>query len=162
MTDKERLQLAVDIASSFMQPYNTPWLSGNLSPENIVFLQIERYSLYDNVFILRGSYDDHNMLARHTTPSANRNSALLAPAFLLLEGFLQQLLCEGEPDNFAKKYSQAQGLLWEVRFASPDYFIAVSRCLDGELHTACHDETEFSENLYSGVVALLKKGLSFL
>ncbi len=162
MTCKYRLQLAVTIASSFLQLYDTPWLSGNLSSDNIIFLQSENTPLYENVFIWRAKCDDSGMQVRPMPFSARRNPTLLSLAFLLLEVLLKQNLCEGTADNMKDLYFQAQKLLPKVKSESSNCFSAVSRCLDGELHTAGYTDMEFRENLYSGVVALLKKDLSVL
>jgi len=55
-------------------------------------------------------------------------------------------------------YAAAQRLLCEVRLASLNYWTAVVRCVDGDLHRqGCGlEDTDFCHRVYSGVVALEK------
>lgn len=87
---------------------------------------------------------------------------MLSLGLLLVEIFLGRPLAEDDcpaGQRLARKFREAQDLLPRIRIESANYFSAVSRCLEGGLHTRQYDEMQLTEESYAGVVALLKKDM---
>lgn len=166
MTYTRKLQLAVTLSSSFLQLSDTPWLSAQISANHIVFLRHGDVPLYENGFISRPSCAEPPSLGRPASLlEARRNPALLSMGTLLVEIFLGRSLGQdggAAGQRLERKFREAQALLPRIRLESSNYFSAVSRCLDGELHTGRYDKMQLIEHTYAGVVALLKKDLEVL
>lgn len=161
MRYRAKLQLAVTIASSFLQLYKTPWLTEHVCADNILFVQSPATHLFDNMFIWK-DINDHQPVMGNLSPilAARHNPGLLSLGFLLLEIFFGQPLeerrCESQVQVLESRYNAAEVWLKALEIQNPKYFSAVSRCLDGELHTAGYNAVDLQHNMYSGVVALLK------
>lgn len=166
MTYPEKLQLAVTVSSSFLQLSDTPWLSAQISSDHIIFLQHSDVHLYENVFISKATREEPLSLGPSASLlEARRNPALLSMGILLVEIFLGRPLGQdggAAGQRLERKFREAQALLPRIRLESSNYFSAVSRCLDGELHTGRYDKMQLIEHTYAGVVALLKKDLEVL
>lgn len=164
MTYRDKLCLAVTIASGVLQLYGTPWLSQSFCSSNIIFLRRSNdHRPYDTVFLWKNVEEEPLSLGDPTSPlAARRNPALLSLGFLLVDIFIGRPLArDGGPaaERLARKFKEAQALLPRIRVESSNYFSAVSRCLDGKLHTSQYDEVKLTERSYTGVVVLLKKDL---
>lgn len=165
----DKLRLAVVIATSVLQLYQTPWLPHTLNANDIFFIQKQHNHVYESVFIMR-RLPEHN--PTYTTLNKPRDPTLLSLGFVLIELLLGQTLvtCE-DPEkasnvalNLEETYIAAQNFLPRVRNESLNYFSAVHRCLDGDLHRWKGDrnDQDFRHSMYSGIVALLKKDLEVL
>ncbi|KAJ6790295.1 hypothetical protein PWT90_09961 [Aphanocladium album] len=130
MTLSEQLQLAVTISSSFLQLYDTPWLSRSFSSADIMFFQRDGVYLYDNVYIWKEVKEDRpQSLGPASLITANRNLALLSLGFLLLEIFYARPI--GQPDGsqrapLERKFAEAQKMLRMLRLESSNYFSALT------------------------------------
>lgn len=165
---KDKIRLAVVISTSVLQLFNTPWLPHTLSTDDILFIRKEREYLYDNAFVMKRIPETDKAAAVYGSSSIRRNPTLLSLGFILIELLLgQSLQAQGHVSagfDLEEYYIAAQSLLPRVRHESMNYFSAVSRCLDGELHQhpVGLDEQDLRQSVYSGVVALLKKDLDVL
>ncbi|OAA67691.1 hypothetical protein LEL_10314 [Akanthomyces lecanii RCEF 1005] len=166
MTYTEKLQLAVTLSSSFLQLCGTPWLSEHMSSDNIVFQRRKNTYFYEDMFIWKATrHEPLSVGAPASLLEERRNPALLSLGFLLVELFFGRPLaadCSIAEQRLERKFREAQLLLPRIRLESGNYFSAVSRCLDGELHTRKLDEMQLTEHAYAGIVALLKKDLEAL
>lgn len=165
----DQLRLAVVIATSVLQLYQTPWLPHALTADDIFFIQKKYNHVYESAFITRRLPEQDS---GYTALSKSRDPTLLSLGFLLIELLLgQTILTYKNPEELSNSildleetYIAAQNLLPRVRNESPNYFSAVYRCLDGDLHRWRGDKNDqdFRHSMYSGIVALLKKDLEFL
>ncbi|KAJ6790293.1 hypothetical protein PWT90_09959 [Aphanocladium album] len=169
MTLPEKIRLAVTVSSSFLQLYGVPpWLSDSFSSAGIVFLRHRRRDYYDNTFLCKHMADAEpaSLAGLASIVTTRRVPALLSLGFLLVEIFFGQPIGEGGGGTarqfLERQYQEAQSLLPAIRRESTNYFSAVSRCLDGELHWGTFGEEEMREKMYAGIVSLLKKDLEIL
>ncbi|KAJ3488728.1 hypothetical protein NLG97_g6140 [Lecanicillium saksenae] len=165
MSYRVRQKLAVTVAINVIQLYDTPWLPVNFTAQNIMFMANGKGGFYDNPFIWSSSQCDRLEYATQASPEyePGRNQTLRSLGFLLLELFFGRPLWDDlDPSDPGSKAARAQVLLMQLRTESLNYFSAVSRCLDGELHATPCDDMELRENIYSGVVALLERDLEVL
>jgi hypothetical protein len=176
LTYADKIRLAVLIAIGVLQLYNTPWLPYALTADNIFFVQKRYNNVYESAFIMARLPDKakpDEQRARQSSLSKPRDPVLLFLGFILIELLLGQTLLESQGENngnstsaegtfdLEETYIAAQNCLSRVRHESQNYFSAVSRCLDGELHRhrGDKDDPDFRQSIYSGIVALLKKDL---
>ncbi|KAK0631463.1 hypothetical protein B0T14DRAFT_559256 [Immersiella caudata] len=170
MTYRDRLQLAVYVASSVLQLYETPWLPRTPSCKDIFFPVWNDSPYYDQAFVVAGSNPTLS-----ATPFLIRNPTLLALGILLIEILRGQTIdalrspdeksASASRDGIAGMlldYMTAQRLLSDVYQASSNYGSAVRRCINGEFsgQTLDLDDEDFRQEVYSGVVALLEEDLS--
>ncbi|KAK4203228.1 hypothetical protein QBC40DRAFT_318709 [Triangularia verruculosa] len=176
---RDRLYLALVISSNILQIHGTPWVPDTLDSRNVFFLANNGFPLYSHPIFVK----NHEDVAKLTLPSSpsdggvafvlDREPKLLSLGFLLIELMLGQTLdalrVGTGPGSFPEgsllsKYVTAQHVLPRVRTESLNYWTAVTRCLDGDLHTRRNgpdgtglDRESLCEEVYSGVVALLEK-----
>jgi hypothetical protein len=166
LTRRDRLQLAVYTASSVLQLYETPWLPGALTSDNIFFAAWDGYPYYGHAFIMA-----NNGVCNAANPSTIiRNSTLLALGILLIEIIcgktLDALRTPEEKStpgsNLLSDYMTARRQLGEIYQASSNYGSAVRRCIDGDFrrHKLDLGDEDFRQEVYSGVIVLLEEDLS--
>jgi hypothetical protein len=176
---RDRLQIAVIIASSVVQLHGSPWLlnTGTLTSRDIHFF-------VDNAGEIAISCGDPILVKRLAGPApitvmnqaseavtSKRNPALLSLGYLLLELFLEDTMesfrasgqVTGSVGNVLSDYITAQKALERATFPSENYRSAVSRCLQGDLHVCKpgrgFESEDYCQEFYSGVIALLEKDL---
>lgn len=166
-TYKQRLRLAVFIARSVLQFYNTPWLPEMPSSQDIFFIQSGSFAYYDRPFLMAKNDTTRN---KPKMISIIQNPTLLAIGVLLIELHRGQTIESlrvreemlGDDLYPLSIYMTAQRLLGEVFQISSNYGSAVRRCIDGEFqekHFNLENE-DGRHNVYCGVVALLEEDLS--
>ncbi|KAK0665312.1 hypothetical protein QBC41DRAFT_367684 [Cercophora samala] len=179
MSYRDRLHLALVISSNVLQLHGTPWAPDTLDSHNVFFLARNGYPLYSHPLFL----NTHSPSTKPaSSPSASdsgiafvfdREPKLLTLGFLLIELMLGQTLesLRGETGSgifpegsLVWKYVIAHNALPRVRTESLNYWTAVRRCMDGDLHTRGSgtdgtglDSVSLCEEVYSGIVALLEK-----
>ncbi|KAJ3493128.1 hypothetical protein NLG97_g4933 [Lecanicillium saksenae] len=167
MTLPEKIRLAVTISSSFLQLHKTPWLPDSFSSADIIFLRLGNRCEFGNVFLWKNmtSKEPASLSELASIVTMRRIPALLSLGFLLVEIFFGRPIGEGggtAKQFLERQFREAQSLLPVIRRESANYFSAVSRCLDGELHWGVFSEEDMREKMYSGIVSLLKKDLESL
>jgi len=167
---RAKLQLAVDAASSLLKLYDTPWLPGALTSENIFFAVRDQSPNYEYAFLMVGTDPGFNTTSPPPEPGIIRNPTLLALGILLIEisfGKTIEALRVPEEDlaagDLLSNYVTARRLLSEIYQMGSNYGSAVRRCIDGEFERIqkldLNDEG-FQEEFYRGVVALLEEDLN--
>lgn len=176
---RDRLQIAVILASSMVQLHGSPWLlsTGTLTSRDIHFF-------VDNEGEISTSCGDPILVKRLTAPApstvmdqasqaitSKRNPALLSLGYLLLELFLVDTMesfrasaqAPTAVGNVLADYITAQKALEKATFPSENYRSAVSRCLQGDLHVCKpgrgFESEDYCQEFYSGDIALLEKDL---
>jgi len=165
---RDRLELAVFIASSTLQLYKTPWLPEIISSRDIFLIQRGALRLYGHAFVMA----DRDAPAKNASAiHAIRNPTLLTLGILLVELIQGQTMESLSTKNSAvvvypdllEEYSAAKRMLKEIDQASSNYGSAVRRCLDGEFdrEDLNLDNEDFRHEVYCGVVALLEEDLRY-
>lgn len=164
---RQRLQLAVCVATGILHLHKTPWLPGALRSDNIYFIEQGPSSpKYQNAFVVAKPDET----AQTTSFFAHPNPALLALGILLIELIrgqtIDSLRQPGEtfrpgPDPVAD-FVTANRLVTEIFQCSSNYGSAVRRCINGEFKRGTLDleDEGFRQEVYEGVVALLEEDLS--
>ncbi|QPC80094.1 hypothetical protein HYE68_010846 [Fusarium pseudograminearum] len=166
---RQRLQLAVFIATSVLHLYRTPWMLELPRSKNIIFVKTQ-----DDVI----DYSRAFLKAEQICPNDGGRNTMIPTPKLLPIGVLLVELIKGqriESLRSAKEmfdselsalsdFMTAQRLVDEICQASSTYGSAVRRCLDvGFKAQACDVQNEdFQHNFYSGIVALLEEDLNNL
>ncbi|KAF2658683.1 hypothetical protein K491DRAFT_676272 [Lophiostoma macrostomum CBS 122681] len=177
LTRHDKLRVAVDLASSVLQLYKTPWLDEQWGKEDVLFIRrpgAPIASLYEHPFVCRKFTSQSTAIA--TTPASRaacrviRNQTLFTLGILLIELWygkpieeLQQpcdLDCQGTP---GVTWCTADRLI-ETEFefeAGKRYSDAVRRCIrcDFDRSDMSLDNENFQKAVYQGVVALLERTL---
>ncbi len=182
---RERLRLAVVISSNVLQLHGTPWFPATLTNRHIFFLGKTNppdLTIYQHPVVLRHLPEDQAPppAANQTLATvAGRDPTLLSLGYVLIEVILGRTLHsvhrpprtgdnnggddddDGDGVDPMSTYVAAQGLMEEVRLKSANYWAAVSRCVDGELHErGCGlEDGELCQSVYARVVALLEEDL---
>ncbi|KAI3328088.1 hypothetical protein HD806DRAFT_485041 [Xylariaceae sp. AK1471] len=171
LSTEDRLQLAVVISSSILQLHGSPWLARAISSQDIFFIQKHSYPIYGQPFLIRKLPDDNSSSVEETPDThLKRNPTLLALGVLLIELFLgetidslrtpkeRSLSCT----DLLLNYMTVKRLIERVRGASSNYATAITRCVDGELHSSelTLDSEDFCHDIYSGVVSLLENDVA--
>ncbi|RBR26788.1 uncharacterized protein FIESC28_00369 [Fusarium coffeatum] len=167
-TYRQRLQLAVIIATSVVHLYKTPFMNDLPTARNIILFQRQGVVDYSRAFLK----SDRSYLAKCSSGVAIPTPKLLPIGVLLIELIKGQSLESLRTPNeilggnltALSDFITAQRLADEICQASSNYGSAVRRCLDvGFKAQACAVEDEnFQHNFYSGIVALLEEDLNSL
>ncbi|GKU08643.1 unnamed protein product [Fusarium langsethiae] len=167
-TYKQRLQLAVFIATSVLHLYKTSWMPELPRSQNIVFVKTRDVVDYSKAFLKAEETCEND---------GGRNAMIPTPKLLPIGVLLIELIKGQRIDSLrsAKEvlgsklsalsdFMTAQRLVDEICQASSTYGSAVRRCLDvGFKAQACDVQSEdFQHNFYSGIVALLEEDLNNL
>lgn len=167
----DKVRLAVRIATGVLQLHSSPWLADSLSPADILFLGKQNESCYRELFLRKNLRVPRvpKIFCNKPLHMPQRDLVLLSLGFVLIRLLLGNILefddvfCES--CRIERQWVAAQSLLRRVRQESHNYFSAVARCLDGELHGLRHrvqGELNFERKVYSGIIAPLKADLEAL
>ncbi|RGP69546.1 hypothetical protein FSPOR_4650 [Fusarium sporotrichioides] len=167
-TYRQRLQLAVFIATSVLHLYRTPWMPELPRSQNIVFVKTRDVVDYNKAFLK----------AEQTCQNDRGRNAMIPTPKLLPIGVLLVELIKGQRIESLRSaeevlgselsalsdFMTAQRLVDELCQVSSTYGSAVRRCLDvGFKAQACDVQNEdFQHHFYSGIVALLEEDLNNL
>ncbi|QVM06015.1 hypothetical protein D8B26_000725 [Coccidioides posadasii str. Silveira] len=171
----DRLQLAVTLASSILQLYQTPWLEDVWQKDEILFIQRTDGPVYGQPFITRHlssavSKQTKPKLEPHTHPVI-RNPVLFALGVLLIELCLskplEQLRLPEEMDkdghpNPLSNWMTANRLVDEIYMKGGSrYGDAVRHCIrcDFDRRDANLEREDFQQAGYDKIVSLLEKDL---
>ena len=177
---RDRLKLAVTLASSVLQLHETPWLDQCWSKDSIFFVKRPGMIMYDQPFVSR----DFN----HATPPAEtgmppsmkciiRNQPLYALGAMLIELWYNKPLQElwKEQDGLFHTGVRQDDIMTEWRTANRmvddlydeaggKYGDAVRRCIrcDFDRRANSLDDIQFQRDVYHGVVSQLKENYEYL
>ena len=174
LTQNDKLRLAVDLASSVLQLYNTPWLKDNWGKDDVFFIHRPwAKSIYDHPFVSRRFSPCQPTAVAPACPTASkvcriiRNETLFTLGVLLIELWYGKSIeelqipadrdCEGTPGVV---WCTADRLVDEIEFqAGKRYSEAVRRCVrcDFDRKDLSLDSESFQQAMYNGVVALLER-----
>lgn len=159
---KQKMTLAVTIATAVVQLHNTPWLPARGLSAAIVFSRKDLHRIYENPFLVESEKRSGKELASRDVHVLMRNSVMVSLGVLLIElvyGPMQ--LSAG--DDMASQYCKAQEALPALYSVSKNYFSAVSRCLDdSDLHSPETTEENFQRLMQTRVVSLLQADLDIM
>ncbi|KAJ3531366.1 hypothetical protein NM208_g8907 [Fusarium decemcellulare] len=171
LSEKDRLRLAVDLSSSILQLYGSPWMPTVTRSHAIYLVQSGDDPICHRFFFLKNF--PHIDKSNQEFPDSNfpRNQTLFYLGVLLIElglGKSFELLQTKQEQSktysgFLKDYMAAKRLLHEVNnIVGPKYASAVERCLDDHNFHATDvslEDEKLSHDVHSGVVALLEQEL---
>ena len=145
LTQLNKLQIAVDLSSSVLQLYETPWLDESWGEDDVYFIQrpgAPSASLYEHPYVYRkfssSAQHTHSIQARRTKIRVIRNQTLYTLGILLIEVWygksIQELQtasdldCQGTP---GVSWCTAEHLVEnDLEFeAGKRYSDAVRRCI---------------------------------
>jgi hypothetical protein len=175
----DKLRIAVAVASSVLQLYDSKWLESNWSKNNVFFVRRKTRDLFEQAFVSRplpsknGTNPTSEMTKAPPMPYI-RNPTVFALGILLIELCLSktieqlrlpedQLLGEATPDALAN-LSTAGRLLQSGQLskeASLRYQSAINRCIycSFDQESASLENDQFRQAVYDGVVAPLEQDL---
>lgn len=164
---KDKMNLAVIISKNVLQLYNTPWIPQILTSSDIVFIKKKNTYVFVEIFVTRGFTGYVTNEQAVESSNRQRDPTLISLGCILMEVLLgEDLFPEAEEScapSIHDRYVAAQGVLPKIRNESANYFSAVSRCLDGKLHNVGGmNDKDFTNNVYSGIIALLQLDLDML
>lgn len=177
---RDRVRLAVVLASSVLQLHETPWLDDNWGIDNIHFVERPGMTLYDQPFVSR-SLDASSTSSTTSVPKhlarMIQNQPLFALGVALIELWYGESLSElhevddGPLDptdmqgNFITRLNIAYRLADELADdAGAKYSDAVRRCIrcDFSLRSNSLENVQFQKAVFQGVVAQLKATYDFM
>ena len=177
---RDRLQLAVTLASNVLQLHETPWLDENWGKDDIVFIQRSEQTIYDQPFVLQ-RFGQANRPPSHSVPPSMRriirNQTLYALGVSLIELWYGRAISElRKPEDGPLGTGNAQidpmtewntvdRLVDELYSeAGGKYADAVRRCTrcDFDRRASSLKDIAFQKAVYQGVVAQLKENFDFL
>jgi hypothetical protein len=176
LTQQDKLKVAVDLASSVLQLYKTPWMDERWGKEDVFFIHrpgASPASIYEHPFVCRKFTTTQPATTQTSTPGACRvirNQTLFTLGILLIELWYGKSIdelqiprdrdCVGTP---GVEWCTADRLIEEeIEFeAGKRYSDAVRRCIrcDFDRKDMSLDNESFQHAVYDGVVALLEKTL---
>ncbi|KAF1849283.1 uncharacterized protein K460DRAFT_280656 [Cucurbitaria berberidis CBS 394.84] len=176
LTQHDKLRVAVDLASSVLQLYKTPWLDEQWSDNDVYFIHrpgISLATVFEHPFVYRKLSSTPPTQPASTQQGACRvirNQTLFALGILLIELLYgkpieelqspRDLECVGTP---GVAWCTAERLIEEeIEYeAGPRYLDAVRRCIrcDFNKKDSSLDDEEFQQAVFDGVVAPLEKTL---
>ncbi|KAF1941763.1 hypothetical protein EJ02DRAFT_191853 [Clathrospora elynae] len=176
LTKHDKLRVAVDLASSVLQLYKTPWLDEQWSDNDVYFIHRPGVplSVYEHPFVYRRLPSSPGSLSVSTSQQAAyrviRNQTLFTLGILLIELLYgkpieelqtpRDLDCQGTPGI---AWCTAERLIKEeLEFeAGPRYLDAVRRCIrcDFNRKESSLDDKDFQQAVFDGVVAPLERTL---
>lgn len=177
---RDRLRLAVTLASSVLQLHETPWLGEDWGVDNIYFLERPGTNAYDHCFVFRQFDQDHivsKKVASRSVARVIRNSAVFALGIALIELWYARTLAELQipadeeqiPDKseaeLLTRYNTAQRLVEELEDqAGTKYSGAVRRCIYCNFDTKVNrlEDDKFQKAVFQGVVVQLQENYKFM
>lgn len=180
MTRRDRLQLAVTLASSVLQLHETPWLNDDWSIDNIFFIERPGMDAYKYPFVAR-QFHQTSPASVNTIPSSLTyvipNQTLYGLGIALIELWYGKTLTElhkagdGPLDpanaqmNFLTMFNTAFRLVSELEDEAGEmYSDAVRRCIQCDFKSRARNfrDAQFQSAVFEGVVAQLKANYEFL
>ncbi|KAH7385868.1 hypothetical protein BKA66DRAFT_569191 [Pyrenochaeta sp. MPI-SDFR-AT-0127] len=176
LTKHDKLRVAVDLASSVLQLYKTPWLDEEWSDNDVYFIHrpgISPAKVFEHPFVYRrfsSKPTPDNAVAQRAHCRVIRNQTLFTLGILLIELLYgksieelqsrRDLDCDGTP---GVAWCTAERLIEdEIEYeAGPRYLDAVRRCIrcDFNRKDSSLDDEDFQRAVFDGVVAPLEKTL---
>jgi hypothetical protein len=179
-TRRDRIRLAVTLASSVLQLHETPWLEDNWGKDNIFFIKRSEGKGYSDPFVSQ-CFDQASPAPSTASPASKcrfiRNQTLFALGVSLIELWYGKPLDklhkpeDGEMTGDARndvmiKWNTADRLVEEelANDAGERYCDAVRRCIrcDFNRRGSSLVDAEFQMAVYHGVVSQLKEMLDFM
>ncbi|KAL6702871.1 hypothetical protein ACN47E_000833 [Coniothyrium glycines] len=176
---RDRLKLAVTLASSVLQLYETPWLEDNWGKDSVFFVKRPGHIMYDQPFVSQPSA--HSFPTSPALPSSMsriiRNQSLYALGVALIELWHGTTLLElhqevdgpcntGLPQiDLMTEWNTADRLVDQLyNDAGAKYGDAVRRCIrcDFDRRASSLGDVQFQKDVYQGVVAQLKENYEFM
>jgi hypothetical protein len=177
---RDRVRLAVTLASSVLQLHKTPWLDDNWGIDNIYFVERPGCTAYNYPFVSRG-LDAGSSSSQPTVPKQLgrmiRNQPLFALGVALIELWYGESLPELHEDedgpldppdlqsSLLTRFNTADRLADELADdAGTKYSDAVRRCIrcDFSLRVNNLEDVQFQKAVFHGVVAKLKESYDFM
>jgi hypothetical protein len=176
LTQHDKFKVAVDLASSVLQLYKTPWLQDDWSNNDVYFVHrpgAPTSTIYQHSFIYRkfsSPVASHCSTALSSVRRVIRNQTLFTLGVLLIELLYgmsieelqvpRDIDCQGTPGVV---WCTAERLIDEeiALEAGQHYSNAVRRCIrcDFNRQSSSLDDQDFQQAVYNGVVAPLEKTL---
>lgn len=175
LTQLDKFRVAVDLASSVLQLYKTPWLEESWNEDDVYFVLrpgAHPSTIYQHPFIYRKFSSITTKPCHSASPARRviRNQTLFTLGILLIELLYgkpieelqmpHDLECQGTP---GVAWCTAERLIEEeIAFeAGPLYSDAVRRCIrcDFNRNESSLDNRDFQRAVFDGVVAPLEKTL---
>jgi hypothetical protein len=173
----DKLRVAVDLASSVLQLYKTPWLNEQWSDNDVYFIQrpgLPSSMVFEHPFVYRKfspAADESSRSSQSGAHSVIRNETLFTLGILLTELLFGVSIEELQtPDDL--NHQGTPGIIWctvdrilENKLieaeAGPRYQEAVRRCIrcDFDQTVSSLDDSNFQRAVFEGVVAPLEKTL---
>jgi hypothetical protein len=177
----DRLHLAVTLASSVLQLYETPWLNNRWEKDDILFINRSGATAYDHPFVTQSIEN----VGERTTGSQEppgweyvvRNRPLYALGICLIElCFREPLLALSQPKDYGgtvaqTEFNTANRLIGEradigeiANEAGKKYAEAVARCIrcDFKQPSSNLEDASFQQAVYQDVVVKLKETYDFI
>ena len=180
-TWRERLHLAIILASSVLQLHNTPWLGDHWRVDNIFFVTRADQIAYEHPFVSQHFNQVKEKSQTHSVPPLIsmiiRNQALYALGVSLIElrygKSIQELhkpedgpLSSDDPmAAFITEWKTADRLVDKLYSDVGHYYgDAVRRCIrcDFDRKSNCLDDVTFQKAVYQGVVYILQESYDCL
>jgi hypothetical protein len=167
---KEKIRLALAIASSVLQLSKTPWLPEVPSSKDVHFFKRGQHLSYEHPFLLRNFPERSQSSSPSQTPTTivDRNPTLFALGIMLLEIMLgssldslrepseKTLIVPGDERGVIRDSVTAHRLLEQrVALINPLYKVVVERCM-GCAASQDLDEENFRREVYNRVVLELE------
>ncbi|KAF2126815.1 hypothetical protein P153DRAFT_297008 [Dothidotthia symphoricarpi CBS 119687] len=176
LTQQDKLRVSVDLASSVLQLYKTPWLDEQWGNEDVYFIQRPgppMASIYEHPFVYRKLSTTAGSQFTNAQPATHRvirNQTLFTLGVLLIELWYGKLIeelqlpcdldCQGTP---GVSWCTAERVVQnEIEFeAGKRYADVVRRCIrcDFDRKDTNLDNELFQHAVFDGVVAPLEKNL---
>ncbi|KAH6625409.1 hypothetical protein C7974DRAFT_200955 [Boeremia exigua] len=176
LTQHDKLRIALDLSSSILQLYKTPWLDEHWGDNDVYFLQkpgAKPLAIYEHPYVYRQlapTLSNTNTQAAQTKYRIVRNQTLYSLGILLIELWygkaIEQLqtpadlVCDGTP---GVSWCTAERLVDnELEFeAGKRYADAVRRCIrcDFDRSDMSLDSESFQQAVFEGVVVPLETTL---
>ncbi|KAH7073645.1 hypothetical protein BKA63DRAFT_37766 [Paraphoma chrysanthemicola] len=177
---RDRLQLAVTLASSVLQLHETPWLEANWGKDSIHFVNRPGTTSYDQPFVSK-RITQSTISPTSSLPSQRsciiRNQTLYALGIALIELYYRKPMAElhKDSDGLQNTGNELQDLVTEfntaIRLADEllseagaKYSDAVRRCIrcDFDQRASNLQDPKFQRAVYQGVVAQLQENYEYL
>ncbi|OTA92547.1 hypothetical protein M434DRAFT_322315 [Hypoxylon sp. CO27-5] len=171
----QKMKLAVDLSSSFLQLNGTPWLPETLTSDDIFFIVQNNVPIYDQAFVAKGSLFMPVTQAISNPPIQSRrgvsSQSLLALGILLIELLLLKTLghvwtpnCNETKEHMKTidhitDWKAIKDILDQVEcVGTSNYYSAVRRFLFCEftsMNTSSQDDEILYKEIYGKTIALL-------
>jgi hypothetical protein len=177
---RDRLKLAVTLASSVLQLHETPWLDQSWGKDSIFFVKRPGMTVYDQPFVSQ-HFSQAVPIATTGFPSSMsriiRNQPLYALGVALIELWYGKTISELHQDHdgpqntgipqvdLMTEWNSADRLVDELyNEAGGKYSDAVRRCIrcDFDSRASSLGDVRFQRDVYQGVVAQLKENYEFM